>query len=180
MRSIWFVLAGIATACKGFVDSPPGTGSGGSGSGNEQPDAAPVNAIDAAVVADAPAAFTCRNQVPLAQLSSGHHNAGLDCMDGCHNHGFTLAGTLYTSSAGTTIIAGGTITISDAAGHTFDVVSQRNGNFYTSTAVTFPVTVIASECPATATMTESIASGSGGCNRTGCHTTGGQGRIHLP
>ena len=169
---------GIATPPGGSgipgVDAPQGTGDpGGSGSGGGLGGSGSGSGSGVG-------SNGCLNGTTAANVGNGHHNAGTDCMDGCHNHGFTLAGTLYTSSAGTTIIAGGTITIRDAAGHTFDVVSQRNGNFYTSTAVTFPVTVIASECPAAATMTESIASGSGGCNRTGCHTTGGQGRIHLP
>jgi hypothetical protein len=39
-----------------------------------------------------------------------------------------------------------------AAGPTFDVVSQRNGNFYTSQAITFPITVTANLCPSVAPM----------------------------
>ncbi len=180
----WIALALAVTACTGVIDSSPGAGggTGGSGSntgGGDGPDAAMVAMADASTTTDAPA-VACKTQVPANQLSSGNHNAGQDCMNGCHNHGFTLAGTLFTSSAGVTTIAGGTITVTDAGGHTFDVVSQLNGNFYTSTQVTFPVTVVASECPNTLAMSGSIPSGSGGCNRTGCHTTAAQGRIHLP
>jgi hypothetical protein len=73
--------------------------------------------------------------------------------------------------------------VKDASGHTFDIVSQANGNFYTSTAVTFPVTVYASECqisPTSQVMMMALQSADKGCNKTGCHTTSAQGRIHLP
>jgi hypothetical protein len=124
----------------------------------------------------------CKNKV--SGVGSGHHNAGQDCMNSCHFHGFTLAGTLYSSVAGGSAISGASITVKDAAGQTFDIVSQADGNFYTSNSVQFPVTVYASECqiqqagvPMTATVTSQQ---SGGCNASGCHTTSAQGRIHLP
>jgi hypothetical protein len=126
----------------------------------------------------------CRAPV-TTNIGDGHHNAGQDCMNSCHAHGFTLAGTLYSSSAGTSPIAGGTIVVTDAQGHTFDVVSQANGNFYTTQPVAFPVTVMASDCPSTTAMASSVSAGAGGtsagCNANGCHQPGGgQGPIHLP
>lgn len=126
------------------------------------------------------AGFACRNAVPSNQLSSGHHNAGQDCQNACHNHGFTLSGTMFASATSTTPVTGATITVTDAAGQTFDVVTQLNGNFYTSNPVTFPVTVVASRCPSVQPMTAMIASGQGGCNENGCHQPGAQGWIHLP
>ena len=104
-------------------------------------------------------------------------------MNACHNHGFTLAGTLYSSATGGSAVSGASITVKDATGHTFDIVTQANGNFYTSTAVQFPVTVYASECEISQTsevMTASLQSTDRGCNKVGCHTPSGQGRIHLP
>jgi len=104
-------------------------------------------------------------------------------MNSCHNHGFTLAGTLYSSASGGSTLSGATITVKDAAGHTFDVVSQANGNFYTSTAVQFPATIVASECEISQTpvpMVMSLQSTGRGCNQGACHSTSGQGRIHLP
>ena len=90
---------------------------------------------------------------------------------------FTLAGTLY--DAGGAAIPGGSITVKDASGATFDMVAQRNGNFYTSKAIAFPITVYASSCPTSLPMSGPIASGNGGCNKSGCHATGAQGHIHL-
>lgn len=113
--------------------------------------------------------------VPAAtDLGSGVHNAGQACI-ACHagNGGpdFTLAGTIS--------VPGATITVTDADGVILDVVSQNNGNFYTSTALTFPVTVSASKCPDTVPMLGSVAQGD--CNAGGCHANGSAtGPIHLP
>jgi hypothetical protein len=178
-RLFFLAISATAVGCVGDIPPSPGTGSSQPDASTAVPDGAGNPTSDAGPT-DAPG-FACRDQVPSNQLTSGHHNAGQDCMNGCHNHGFTLAGTLFTSAAGGTAIAGGTITVVDATGKSFDVVSQQNGNFYTSTAVQFPVTLTASECPAVQAMTAGVPSGQGGCNRTGCHTaTGGAGRIHLP
>lgn len=187
--SVVFALAGLA--CEGSIPAPQtggqdastshgddaaiadaAGGDGGSGSGSATGSGSGSGSGSGG--------FACRNQVPSNQLSSGHHNAGQDCLNSCHNHGFTLAGTLYTSAAGATAIAGGTITVTDATGKTFDVVSQLDGNFYTSTAVTFPVTVIASECPNIEMMTAPLTSKQGGCNNTACHQPNATGRVHLP
>jgi hypothetical protein len=165
----------------GGIGGPPPGGDDGSGGGDGpgpdagagSPDGSSVSNPDAAV-------FMCRNKVDSALLSDGHHNPGQDCMNGCHNHGFTLAGTLYTTAAGGTAVKGGSITVVDANGQTFDVVSQLNGNFYTIKTVKFPVTVTASMCPDVKPMTSSIPAGSGGCNKSGCHVSGAQGRIHIP
>lgn len=124
---------------------------------------------------------TCMNQVTTGN-DQGHHNAGMDCMDGCHDHGFTLAGTLYTSSAGSTIVSGATIAAVDAFGNEFDMVSMTNGNFYTSFAITYPIAIYASECPTIQKMTMTINDSSMiGCNQSACHASGStQGRVHLP
>jgi hypothetical protein len=130
--------------------------------------------VDAADVA-------CRDAV--TPVGSGEHNAGQACI-ACHagNAGpdFTLAGTLYTDAAGAAPLAGATITITDANGATFDMVSQQNGNFWTAEPLAFPVHVVASRCPDTQPMSGAIAA-AGDCNAGGCHASGAaQGRIHLP
>lgn len=123
--------------------------------------------------------LACVEEAPV--LPDGNHNAGMACLS-CHTGQavaprWTLAGTLYDSRQGTAPIAGATVTVIDATGAEHALVTASNGNFYTSAAITFPVTVSASKCPDTREMTSLV--GSGDCN--GCHTANAsQGRIHLP
>jgi len=166
------VLGWATTGCTGEITD----GSAGNLGGDQGPDASTsMPGPDAS-----PGAFTCRDKI-TANIGNGHHNPNQDCQQGCHDHGFTLSGTISTTTAGGTPVVGASITVKDSAGVTFDVVSQANGNFYTSHAVTFPVTVIASSCPDVQPMSATIAAGNGGCNKSGCHTAGtGTGAIHLP
>ena len=122
------------------------------------------------------------NCTPLVttNLNNGHHHPGEDCMNACHNHGFRAAGTLYKSATGITPMVGATITLKDSAGHTITMVSQTNGNFYTSQTISFPVTVSVSGCPNNATMTDPVQSSGAGCNQGGACHGGTQGQIHLP
>lgn len=166
MRVFLFALA--VSGCTGFVES--GGGIGGDSSATD----APGSSVDAAVDSSGAA---CRAQI--TNVGSGNHHPGMNCMDGCHNHGFTLAGTLFAPGT-TTPVVGATITVVDAANVSFDMVTQRNGNFYTSTRVTFPVAVAATSCPDLVHMAGQVTAGNGGCNAQGCHATGGQGAIHLP
>lgn len=167
----------FCAACS--VGDTGGGGGGGGGGGSDArtdgpasgpmwPDAAP---------GQGPAA-DCRQ--PVTQYDTGHHNTGRNCMDGCHNHGFTLAGTLYTGALNNTGYAGATITIKDSANRTIDLVVMANGNFYTSQAISFPAVVMASACPQGAKMNGQI--GSGSCNTAACHAQAGgaAGQIHLP
>ena len=41
---------------------------------------------------------------------------GKSCFQSCHNHGFTLAGTLYTNATGNTGFVGATMTVTDNNG----------------------------------------------------------------
>ena len=169
MRAVIFTV--LAACTPGVIDGPGGSNmngpDGGGGGGG---------ASDGSVSSDGSAAFACRNKVTV--VGDGHHNAGQDCQQGCHNHGFTLSGTVY---AGTTALSGASITVVDAANKTFDMVSQANGNFYTANAVTFPITVTASSCPDVKAMVGQVTTAAnGGCNKTGCHQAGAQGPIHLP
>jgi hypothetical protein len=180
MRSL--LIAMLLAGCTVGVDNI-GNGGGGGGSGSDEgmtPDAGTTSPDgNGATGADA-AVFACRDRVDNATLSNGHHNAGMDCLQGCHNHGFSLAGTLYTTAGGGTPVKGGSVTVVDANGQTFDMVSQLNGNYYTTKPVTFPVKVTASLCPDIKPMSASIPSGSGGCNKSGCHTAAAAGRVHVP
>ena len=121
------------------------------------------------------------NCVPLiVGVGDGHHNPGQACMN-CHNAGnpgilqFTVAGTIYDSAAGNNPVAGATITVTDSAGVQQQLVSELNGNFYSTQAVTLPLQPPhASGCPNNAVM--GSGPNSGVCNS--CHTAGN--RIHLP
>jgi hypothetical protein len=166
MRQVVLVLA--LAGCFGQIEA---TG----GHGGEAPDAGPASGADAATDA---AGFACRPRV--ATVGSGNHHAGEDCQGSCHNHGFTLAGTIFAPAGTTTPLVGATITVVDATGRTVDVVSQRNGNFYTSQRLTFPVRVTASLCPNITAMAGQVTASMDGCNAGGCHVAGAQGGIHLP
>ena len=174
-----FALAAVLVAGCSVGDGDGGDGSGGSGGGSDARTDGPGSGpmwVDAPP-GQGPAA-DCRQ--PVTQYDTGHHNTGRNCMDGCHNHGFTLAGTLYTGALNNTGYAGATITIKDSANRTIDLVVMANGNFYTSQAISFPAVVMASACPQGAKMTGQIANGA--CNTTACHaqTGGAAGQIHLP
>jgi hypothetical protein len=176
------MCAGCLRAANGDGDASPG-GSGADGNqtthhdgGNTTVDAPIVNHPDGFVFEDAPP-FPCRNKV-TSNLTSGHHNAGADCTN-CHS--FSIAGTLYTTATGNTGMSGASITVTDHNGQSFDLVSQLDGNFYTSASVAFPITLTASSCPNVAPMVNHVTSAQGGgCNQNGCHDGGVQAQIHLP
>ncbi|MBP9085621.1 MAG: hypothetical protein KBG15_05850 [Kofleriaceae bacterium] len=135
--------------------------------------------VDAAPASEPTPSVVCKN--PVASFGGGEHNPGRAC-NACHTGSgeapkFTVAGTLYNSAG--VAISGATISVVDAASKTFEIVTQRNGNFYTSRAMTFPIRVVASKCPDGKKMYAPISNGD--CNSSGCHVaTGGAGRIHLP
>ena len=171
--ALYLVLA----ACS--VGDSGGGGGGGSGGGSDaqidSPGGGPMW-VDAPP-GQGPAA-DCRP--PVTQYDTGHHNTGRNCLDSCHNHGFTLAGTLYTGPLNNTGYAGATITVKDSANRTLDIVVHANGNFYTSQAISFPAVVMASACPQGVKMNAQINSGA--CNTAACHAQNGgaAGQIHLP
>ncbi|MDD1713389.1 MAG: hypothetical protein LUQ69_09525, partial [Methanoregulaceae archaeon] len=109
---------------------------------------------------------------------TGYHNPGQSCFQGCHNHGFTLAGTLYANATSQTAFAGAHITITDANGKVTDLVTMQNGNFYTTAAIAFPVTILASDCPSATKMNASVSTAA--CNQAGCHPGNTSMQMHLP
>jgi len=118
----------------------------------------------------------CENQ--MAPPDDGHHYPGQSCFQGCHNHGFTLAGTLYNNATGNSAFAGATITVIDSNNKTVKIVTNANGNFYTNQALAFPVLTLASSCPSAVKMNAS--SPNGVCNAAGCHPGATNQQIHLP
>jgi hypothetical protein len=113
----------------------------------------------------------------VMQVGRGTHNAGKNCMGGCHNHGFTLAGTV-TDGAGSGV-GGVEVRLVDANKKKISVYSGSNGNFYSSSSWVAPATVGVRNASAKNVMVTSLAASNGGCN--GCHATGGtQSKIHIP
>lgn len=114
----------------------------------------------------------------VAQTAGGTHNAGKDCMGGCHNHGFTFAGTL-TDGAGNPV-AGAEVRLVDANGTAILVHTGSNGNFRSSAPWVPPAHVGARTAANKVIMVTPLAvAKNGGCN--GCHATGGTvAPIHVP
>ncbi len=61
----------------------------------------------------------------------GHHNPGQDCLGSCHNHGFSIAGTLNLAD-NVTPANNATVTIADANGGKQEIIVSTNGNFFVS------------------------------------------------
>jgi hypothetical protein len=170
-------FAVISMSCARSVAPPPGQ-SVVDAPREADPDAslgasdAPEVARDGAnVTADAAPACKPANVIH----GDGHHNPGQDCMSGCHDHGFSLAGTLLLAD-GVTPASNATITVVDATHFSQDIVASTNGNFFSYLPVTYPVTITASMCPSVQPMAETATVGS--CNSAACHG-GVQGMSHL-
>src|SRR5262245_40676052 len=129
-------------------------------------------AIDAPMI-DAP--LPCKP--PNIVHGDGHHNPGMDCMSSCHNHGFSVAGTVLLADRVSPAV-NATVTIADPFGNSQDLIVGNNGNFFSYLPVVGAMTVQASLCPSTQAMTGHPTKGT--CNSTGCHEPGGvQGAAHL-
>lgn len=129
-------------------------------------------------VADAGAEVACDPQGAAA--GAGHHNPGTPCLS-CHTAGgtgpaFTLAGTVFDGLAGDAPMAGISVRLRDADGTELSLTTSENGNFWTSQALTFPVTTSTSNCPNTHPMLSPVQQSGGDCNSAGCHVAGF--RIH--
>lgn len=174
-RILLAALLASAAGCVGDVPTGPSGGGDGGGSGGVRSDAGGLVWIDAAPGTGSN--LPCKNQVSPAP-QNGHHNQGKSCFQSCHDHGFTLAGTLYTSATSNTGRGGASITVKDAGGAMLDVVVNTDGNFYTRQAISFPVLVIASACPSARRMEGSTPNGD--CNAGGCHAGGTANQMYLP
>lgn len=142
------------------------------------------NATVTATTVDTTAA-SCDPPAALPTPASGNHNAGVSCIQsGCHNvarasvtKAMTIGGTLYGAVTGGSGVSQATIHVVDANGVDVKISTATNGNFWSTQAVAFPVTVRASKCPNTdQKMSSQVTAGNGSCNA--CHGSGN--RIHLP
>jgi len=112
-----------------------------------------------------------------SQVAGSTHNAGQNCMGGCHNHGFTFAGTV-TDGAGAGV-AGAEVRLVDANGKAISVYTGSNGNFHSSTAFVAPAHIGVRNASAKSVMVTALQATNGGCN--GCHGTGlTVAAIHVP
>jgi hypothetical protein len=115
------------------------------------------------------AAVAC---TPVQSVLSSSHNAGRECL-GCHaaianpTLRWTVAGTVWSDSFGSSPRAGATITVVDSANQTLTLVSDVLGNFYTSKPVQPPLHARGSACPSAMSMQTVVQTGS--CNSTSCH-----------
>ena len=165
---VFFLACDVGIApVTGPVDGPDG------GGGDPAPEPTGGGAD-----AGAPVEIACDDAV--ATGASGEHNPGRACLD-CHGGGgdaptFRLGGTLYSSLAGGAPVVGATVRMTDAAGVEHEAISARNGNFWITEAITFPIQVSASSCPSAQAMVAPSAVGN--CNASGCHDA--DLRIHLP
>ena len=124
--------------------------------------------------------YKCK--APSTDLPNGNHNPGMDCQGSCHDHGFTIAGTVFTDGTGTTPAVGATVNVYDGA-QTLSMITATNGNFYTKSAVKLPFQVWVSSCPSVEIMPDSVDTNTGlgaSCNQGICHNNGaGTGVITL-
>ncbi|HSO35249.1 MAG TPA: hypothetical protein VLT33_22125 [Labilithrix sp.] len=115
--------------------------------------------------------------------------AGQNCID-CHKAGgsaagaiWGIAGTIYTSAAGTTPIKGAEVRVVDAAGKELALVySDANGNFWSDTivgGVPGGAKVGARNATVTKLMSTALTTQDAGCQKGGCHVAGSQGRVYL-
>jgi hypothetical protein len=99
---------------------------------------------------------------------------GQDCL-ACHKD-FSVGGTVY-GSAGAQVnegVEGVTVTIVDSAQKTLALTSNRAGNFYSTTPVTWPADVTFTLGTRSSNM---VAAPSGACGS--CHTSNGQNLVYL-
>jgi hypothetical protein len=113
---------------------------------------------------------------PIQAAATYSHNQGLDCLS-CHQnqnlniaaqYRWNIAGTLWMDPYGVSPRAGATVQVVDATGLAVKMVTDSNGNFYSSQAVTMPLSALASACPGpNQKMNQNVVAGS--CNGMGCH-----------
>ncbi len=95
----------------------------------------------------------------------------LACHDGTNGEAgkFTAAGTVFSDLDGNDVVDGATVRITDADGNVVELTSNAAGNFYTSEALTFPISAEVELDGNVLAM--SSAQQSGGCNA--CHACAG-------
>ncbi|MCX5741107.1 MAG: carboxypeptidase-like regulatory domain-containing protein [Proteobacteria bacterium] len=124
----------------------------------------PVNKDDFSI-------YACKDPV-TAGLPNGNHNAGMDCQGPCHDHGYTVSGTVYKDASGTEPAVGATVTIRDGDLKIINMITASNGNFYTKEKFTFPFRTWVSSCPDVELMPDFVDTNTNlgaSCNQGICH-----------
>jgi len=183
--------ASDVTMLQNWINAGYPMGSCGGGGGGGGADAGAGGADGGAVSPPISSSSVFAKAAPysMGQPVGGKHNAGQDCMSGCHNHGFTFSGTLYDSNGAG--IGGAEVRLVDANGKAISVytaVGGAQGNFYSSQSFAGPAHIGVRDATNTKdmltpiqTMSQPPASTGGACGA--CHCTGGGctvARIHLP
>lgn len=113
----------------------------------------------------------------VSKVAGDSHNAGKNCMSGCHDHGFTFAGTV-TNGAGLGV-AGAEVRLVDANNKAISVYTGRTGNFHSSTSFAAPAKIGVRNAASKNIMLTALSAANGGC--ASCHVNGGTTTpIHLP
>lgn len=121
--------------------------------------------------------YDCKDPV-TSNLPDGNHNPGKDCQGSCHDHGFTIAGTVFMDASASAPAVGATVTAYDGK-KTITMVTASNGNFYTKETFDTPISlqhpyqVWVSSCPDVEIMPDSIdmpnSNTATSCNQGVCH-----------
>lgn len=109
---------------------------------------------------------------------------GADCLE-CHSRDgdreapiWTAGGTLFTDEYGAEFKSGATVKITDSTGQTVTLTSSSKGNFYTSKALTPPLSAEVTTDAGTLSMDQTVDTGA--CNS--CHKCDGEagGKMYAP
>jgi len=122
----------------------------------------PVNKDDFSI-------YKCKDQV-TAGLPQGNHNPGMDCQGACHDHGYTVSGTVFLEDEVTPAV-GANVTIRDGNLKIINLITAENGNFYTKEPIAFPFRTWVSSCPDVEIMPDFVRAEELGasCNNAICH-----------
>jgi hypothetical protein len=115
--------------------------------------------------------YKCKAPV-TGNLPNGNHNPGMDCQGACHDHGFTLSGTVFEDSTSNAPAVGATVNVRDKTLKTLTMITASNGNFYTMEHFEYPFRVWVSSCPDVELMPDSVDTNTGlgaSCNQGICH-----------
>ena len=115
--------------------------------------------------------YKCKPAV-TSGMPDGHHNPGLDCQGSCHDHGYTISGTVFVDASAAMPAVGATVNVRDKSQKVLTMVTGANGNFYTKDAFEYPFRVWVSSCPDSELMPDSVDTNTGlgaSCNQGVCH-----------
>jgi len=104
---------------------------------------------------------------------------------GCHGSGgegprFSAAGTVFAGGASTTGVKGAVVTIVSTGGATLELTTNSVGNFYTSAALTPPLTISVSHGGNANSMASTAPSGAcGSCHKPAATGAAARARVHV-